>query len=287
MATRSFITSDGADLSYVEEGDGAALVLLHGWSQSAEMFRHQIAEFSRTHRVLALDFRGHGASPDAARGHRIYRFAADLAEFLDHAGVERASVLGSSMGNSVLWAFIDLYGTARLDRLVFVDEPASVMRQVGMSDEDALDAGALFDGETMLAVARQIASAEGHAAREGFLDAMITKGIPHDLRDVLLRINLRADPADIASLFVNHCAIDWRDLFARVDRPTLVIGGRVSHVNPRSQDWIHRQIPGSQLVVFEEAEGGAHFPFLEAPAAFNAVLARFLDAPAPVIEAAP
>ncbi|MFH6783247.1 MULTISPECIES: alpha/beta fold hydrolase [Methylobacterium] len=276
---RSFVASDGAVLNYIDAGGNGSdvLILLHGWSQSAAMFRHQVETFSRTRRVIALDFRGHGASPKAEGGYRIHRFAVDLAELMDHAAVARASVLGSSMGNSVLWAYIDLYGTARLDRLVFVDEPASVMRQPGMTDEEAVEAGALFDAATMTTIAAQIMGPEGAATREAFLDGMITKGIPRALRAFMLAENLRADPHDVASLFVNHCAIDWRDIFHRIDRPTLVIGGRVSHVNPRSQEWIHAQVAGSELVIVEEAEGGAHFPFLEAPEAFNSVLARFLD----------
>jgi pimeloyl-ACP methyl ester carboxylesterase len=274
----TFSTSDGATLSYTDEGKGEVLVLLHGWSQSAAMFRHQIEHFARKRRVIALDFRGHGASPDADRGYRIHRFAADVAELLDHVGVSRTSVLGSSLGCSVVWAFVDLFGTSRLDRLVFVDEPASVMRQPGMSDVEAAEAGALFDAATVAAIAEQILGAEGHAVRGTFLDSMMTKSIPEALKAFILAENLRPDPAAIAALFVNHCTIDWRDVFPRIDRPTLVTGGRVSHVDPRSLAWIHGQIDGSDFVVFEETEGGAHFPFLESPEGFNRVLERFLDA---------
>ena len=80
---KSMLTSDGATIRYVDEGAGEVLILLHGWAQSAAMFRHQIAEFAGTRRVIAPDFRGHGSSPDCAHGHRIYRFAADLAELID------------------------------------------------------------------------------------------------------------------------------------------------------------------------------------------------------------
>jgi pimeloyl-ACP methyl ester carboxylesterase len=128
----------------------------------------------------------------------------------------------------------------------------------------------------MATIAAQIGGADGHAARGAFLDGMITKGIGADLKAFLLAENLRVDPARIAALFVDHCTIDWSEIFARVDRPVLVIGGRVSHVNPRSQEWIHAQLPDSRLVIFEEAEGGAHFPFIESPATFNAVLGDFL-----------
>lgn len=276
MSSKSFVTSDGATINYVDEGTGDVLVLLHGWAQSAVMFRHQVAHLSRNRRVIAPDFRGHGTSPAAAGGYRIARFAADVAGLLAHENISRATILGWSMGASVLWAFIDQYGTARLDGVIFVDEPASVMRQHDMSDEDAVNAGALFDAAALAGLAAQIAGGEGHATRSAFLDSMVTKTIAPDLKAFLLAENLITDGRDAASLIVNHCMIDWRDIFARVDVPALVIGGRVSHVAPRSQEWIHRQIPHSELVIFEADQGGAHFPFIEAPDIFNTVLERFL-----------
>lgn len=230
---KSFTTSDGAVLAYTDVGQGPPLVLLPGWSQSAAMFRHQIEHFSATHRVVAVDFRGHGRSPDATRGFRIFRFAADIMELMKHEKIETSTMLGWSMGASVLWAMIDIFGTSFIDKLILVDEPATVMRQAGMSEEDILNAGALFDAATMIAIAEQIKGAEGAAARGAFLDGMITKGIPEDLKAWLLQENLRVNAVHIADLFVDHCSIDWSDIFARIDRQTLVIGGRVSHVNPR------------------------------------------------------
>ena len=105
---------------------------------------------------------------------------------MQHEQIERADIVGWSMGASVAWAMIDLCGTRQIDRLVFVDEPASVMRQPGMSEEDVVNAGALFDSATMLSIAEQIMGADGHATRSAFLDSMVTKQIPTELKDWLL-----------------------------------------------------------------------------------------------------
>lgn len=274
---KTFTTSDNAVLAYTDDGEGPALVMLPGWSQSTAMFQHQIEHFSATHRVIAVDFRGHGRSPDAARGFRIFRFAADIMELMRHEKIETASLLGWSMGASVIWAMIDLYGTGFIRKLILVDEPASVMRQAGMSDEDAANAGALFDAATMVAIAEQIKGAEGSVARGAFLDSMITKNIPEHLKAWLLQENLRVNAVDVADLFVDHCSINWSDIFSRIDRPTLIIGGRVSHVSVRSQEWIRRQIRGAHLVILEEEDGGAHFAFIEAPDKFNAEVSGFLS----------
>ncbi|MDT9702516.1 alpha/beta hydrolase, partial [Streptomyces sp. P17] len=75
---------------------------------------------------------------------------------------------------------------------------------------------------------------------------------------------------------LSHCTNDWRDILSRIDRPTLVTGGTVSHVSPRSQRFIHGQIAGSIYREFSDEEGGAHFPFLEAPDVFSRVVGDFL-----------
>ena len=58
--------------------------------------------------------------------------------------------------------------------------------------------------------------------------------------------------------------------------PTLVIGGRVSVVSWQSQAWIHEQIAGARLEIFEEHEGGQHFMFIENPAKFNQLVGDFI-----------
>lgn len=274
---KTFETSDGARLSYVVTGDGPPLLLLHGWSQSAAMFRHQIEAFASSYRVIALDFRGHGRSPDASHGYRVSRFARDVAELVDHEAIDTVTVLGWSMGASVLWSYIDLFGTGRLRALVFVDEPAAVMRQPGMDDESMADAGAIFDATTLGDVAAQIVGPDGAAVRTAFLGSMVTPTIDTRLREWIIAENLRVSPQAAASLLIDHASLDWRDVFARVDVPVLVVGGEVSHVSVRSQRWIAGRVAGATLSIAGADQGGAHFMFLEAPEPFNAALRGFLD----------
>ena len=272
-----FRTSDGATLAYSIDGEGLPLLLLPGWSQSAAMFRNQIASFSKSRRVIALDFRGHGKSKDADHGFRVSRFARDVQELLDHEGLDEVSALGWSMGASVLWSFIDLFGTGRLKSLIFVDEPAAVMNQPGMDDGANADAGAIFDAAALGSIAAQIVGPEGASVREAFVGSMITKTIDPALRDWIVAENLRVKPQAAASLLIDHASLDWRDIFRRIDRPVLVFGGMVSHVSVRSQQWIAGQLADAELVVTAAEDGGAHFMFLEKPEPFNVALTRFLD----------
>jgi non-heme chloroperoxidase len=70
---------------------------------------------------------------------------------------------------------------------------------------------------------------------------------------------------------------DWRDVFATIDVPTLLIAGEASFFKVSALRWIHTQIPGSRLEVFGAEEGGSHFMFMENPVKFNAVLRKFLQ----------
>jgi pimeloyl-ACP methyl ester carboxylesterase len=272
-----FVTSDGVQIPYRARGEGAPLVMVHGWSQSGAMFQHQLERLSEQFTVIVPDIRGHGDAARARTGLRMARLAKDLAELMDHLGFGRAHLLGWSMGASVLWAFIDLFGTARVDRFVFVDQPSMLTRLPEMDEEAAADAGALFTPAQIYDLRAALRSTNGEAVRAGFVAGMVTKQIPADLYGWLLAENART-PLDVAAeLLVSHCTHDWRDVLARIDRPSLVIGGAVSHVPPRSQRYLHRRIANSVYHEFGVDEGGAHFPFLEAPDAFNRVVAGFLN----------
>lgn len=79
-----------------------------------------------------------------------------------------------------------------------------------------------------------------------------------------------------AALLLDHATQDWRDLIPRIDVPTLVVGGRASHVDPLSQEWIAGQIRASRLEIIAAEERGSHFPFLENPPLFNRLVGDFL-----------
>src|ERR1700754_90758 len=110
MMQEIFRTSDGVGLHYVERGTGSPLLLVHGWSQTAEQFSHQLNALAPTYRVIAYDHRGHGLSDRPEYGYRVHRLAADLRELLLGRDLQDVTVLGHSMGCAVIWAYLDLFG---------------------------------------------------------------------------------------------------------------------------------------------------------------------------------
>ena len=104
---------------------------------------------------------------------------------------------------------------------------------------------------------------------------MFTAACPAERVDWVLERNLVMPRRHAASLLLNHASQDWRDVIARIALPTLIVGGRASLIDWRSQEWIHGRIAGSRLEIFEEADGGNHFMFMENPERFNRLVDEF------------
>ena len=274
----TFTTSDGCALDYRVDGPDDApdtLVLLHGWSQSRAMFDRALPSLSGRVRVITYDQRGHGQSGKPGHGARIARLATDLNELLDHLGVASAHMGGHSMGASVLWSYIDTYGTSRLRSLIIIDQPSACVILPWMDPEEAGQAGAILDFAGADQFVRAIAT-DNRDVRYSFLVSMLTKDIPTDDLAWMAEENLKLPAPWGARLLLDHIMQDWRDVLPRIDVPTLVLAGEVSHVAPASQAWTAEHIGGAELRTFTKAEGGAHFPFFEESAAFCEVVTEFL-----------
>ena len=102
IAGEQFFDSKGVRIHYIVAGAGEPVVLIHGWSADAEMWRPLIDDLARDHHVIALDCRGHGKSDKphdpAQYGMEMTR---DVVRLLDHLGIKRAHIAGYSMGGSI------------------------------------------------------------------------------------------------------------------------------------------------------------------------------------------
>src|SRR5215211_4729672 len=94
---------DGAKIHYQSYGGNGkdAFVLVHGWSSNLEAWGHQIPDLARRSRVIALDLPGHGKSDKPQLTYTMDHFAAAIDAVMRDAKVERAVLLGHSMGTPV------------------------------------------------------------------------------------------------------------------------------------------------------------------------------------------
>jgi non-heme chloroperoxidase len=273
---RALITSDGVQLSYIRRGSGRPVVLVHGWSQCAEEFKHQIEPLSTRYDVIAFDQRSHGESQKVSYGLKISRFAKDLYELLTELDLNDVALLGHSMGSSVIWCYIDLFGPERLSKIILVDQSPILTSNPHWAQQELEDSGAPFTAQQVYETIAALRSKEAEQVTRKAIDAMMTKHATSEMREWIVQCNLKM-PRDLAgTLMYNHFLTDWRDLIPRINLPTLIISGRTSVIPWKSQEWIHNQIKGSQFEVFEEAEGGRHFMFIENPEKFNRLIMEYL-----------
>jgi pimeloyl-ACP methyl ester carboxylesterase len=93
------ITRDGIRLAYQEQGSGSPpFVFVHGWTCDRSFFAPQAEHFSKTHRVVSVDLRGHGESDKPEGAYSIAGFADDVAHVIDHLKLGRVIAVGHSMG---------------------------------------------------------------------------------------------------------------------------------------------------------------------------------------------
>ncbi len=255
------------------------MLLVPGWSQSAAEFVHQIDEFSKFARVLAIDMRGHGESEKPESGYRIQRLAKDLYDVIGQLGLEQPDVLGHSMGCAIIWSYLSMFGDERpLGRLIMADQAPATVAQPGWDDETKADAGCLFPNFEVLAEFEgSVVVARDAAATKALIRGMFTSSIREDDLDWIASENIKLPRRYAAELHHDHVSLDWRREIRTIRNQTLVVGGDVSIFSARSQRWIAEQIPGARVEIFSKAEKGAHFMFFENAGKFNGIVRDFLS----------
>jgi len=120
---------DGVGIEYTVTGDGAPVVLLHGFPDSGRLWRHQVPVLAQAgFKVIVPDMRGYGRSdkPAEVADYTMDRLVGDVLAVMEAAGAERAHVVGHDWGAGVAWALASV-AAERVDHLVVlsVGHPAT------------------------------------------------------------------------------------------------------------------------------------------------------------------
>ena len=269
-----FATSGGA-VAYREEGEGPPVVLIHGFPQSAHVWRHAVPMLASRFRVLVPELLGTGAS-DRPAGVRLdlVAQAGYLGELLDGLGIERCAVIGHSFGGGIA-------------QLLALDRPGV--------DAMVLLASTAFDAWPT-AVTREIQD----TPPEQEVEELIAAGMRASLRygmvepdrlqpdDVETYVRAWSGPEGVASFFRFARQIDGLGLLertedlGRLEIPVLLFWGEQDPFYPPSvAERLNEAIPSSTLGL---VPGCGHFLLDEAPETlvpmmFEYLRARFLHAP--------
>lgn len=257
-------TLNGVSISYRDRGSGMAVVFVHGHPFDQSMWDSQVEALSWRYRVITLDLRGYGASEVRnVETTTLETMASDIHALLDHLQVERAVVVGLSMGGQVAMAFADLF-PERLAGLVLTatfaegETPDGVTARRAMAERFVQEGSALPGGE-MLPKLLAAASVKRDPQLAVKVYTMIANAPPSGAAAAIRGRALRKD---------------YMQTLRALRVPALIVVGTEDQYSPLTKaQRMHEAIPGARLEIFE---GIGHLPNLEAADRFNAVLHEFL-----------
>jgi pimeloyl-ACP methyl ester carboxylesterase len=255
-------TSDGIRLHYEESGSGRPLVCIHGWGMSGKVWGFS-GEPPLPGRLIMPDLRGHGASSAPETGYSLEDFAADLEELFTSLQLERAVLLGWSLGAQVVLQAVPLL-RKRLDAVILVSGTPRFTTVAdyphGLSSQAVRGLG--------LRLKRDY-----DAALSGFFTGMFVDGETVPDRGTLLPVSPPLNAA-LAALDTLSSA-DLRPLLLAVDLPVLLVHGGVDPVClPSASRYMAERLPDARLEIMA---GVGHAPFISSRAGFMISVARFLE----------
>ncbi|XGV98628.1 MAG: alpha/beta fold hydrolase [Leptolyngbya sp. BL-A-14] len=118
------IHTNGINLHYVAQGEGPLMLMLHGFPEFWYSWRHQIPEFARDHKVVALDLRGYNDSdkPEAQSAYVMAEFIKDVKGVIEGLGYDRCILVGHDWGGMIAWSFAYAY-PEMVERLIVLNLP--------------------------------------------------------------------------------------------------------------------------------------------------------------------
>ena len=260
---------DGIKIVYLDEGKGEAILLIHGFSGNIFNWKDVFEPLSREYRVLVPDLPGYGKSacPPRKQKHLILWYADFLARFLDRLGIEKAVVVGNSMGGAVA-GWLAVRHPEKVEKLVLVDSAGLRMPLL------ELMAGlvALTPPKQMVSLVEMI-SPRSEKALSRLPESEQNRALLAQARyDSELRAcSSRAMRRSILSL--------TKDLLdgnlKQIQAPTLIIWGDNDRtLSVKNAHKFKKKIPKAELKIIPQ---GGHTPMQNTPEQFLKVLKEFIE----------
>jgi pimeloyl-ACP methyl ester carboxylesterase len=267
---------NGHELSYLDSGDGPALLFIHGLTGSHRNWAHLVDALNQDHRVLAPDLFGHGASAKPMGDYSLGAHAATMRDLLDLLGISRVTLVGHSFGGGIAMQFCYLF-PERVERLVLVSS-GGLGRDVSPLLRSATLPGAEFVLPLIASswVRRRVEAVARILARGGWRPGPevteIWRGFTSladaDTRRAFLATTRGViDPGGQTVTAHDHLPM-------AIEIPTLVVWGTRDRMIPAWHATTARQaIADSRVELFV---GAGHFPHLDEPERFAEVLGDFM-----------
>ena len=251
----------GQKIHYKEAGSGPVVVLLHGLGGNSDNWVFNVGALSQKHRVVVPDQVGFGRSDKPLVNYRVATYVDFLDKFLSELKVERATLVGNSMGGWVAAAYA-LRHPAKVERLVLVDAAGfappkefslATLSGLNPSTRDAMKqlAGMVFFNPLL----------RTDAAVDVMLAQRLSAGDGYTIQSLVESIHRGEDMLD--------------GKLAAIKQPVLIVWGREDGLTTlaREGERFKREIPHAQLVVFDQC---GHVPQVEKADEFNAAVLKVL-----------
>ena len=248
---------DSIAVNYIEEGDGDAVLLLHGWGADITMYAGIIKVLAQNHRVIALDMPGFGRTPQPPKPWCVDDYVDFVMKFIHSFGLSRISVVVHSFGGRVFFKM-----NARENRSFTIDKAVLI------------DSAGILPKKSF----RQKVSLRCYKIGRAVMSTKVLHFLYPDAVDNMRRRRGSADynnatPIMRATL-VKVVNEDLEPLMPLVKCPTLLVWGDMDTATPLSDaQRMEELIPDAGLVV---CEGAGHFSFVQqAPKVHGALMAFF------------
>ena len=264
----------GAEVNYVELGEGEPIVFIHGISGSWQNWLETLPHFARTNRVVALDLPGFGRSPKPSWPIDVPSYGRLVHDFCEKLGIGSGSIVGNSLGGFVAAEAVTA-APGRFHHLGLISA-AGIINTWNPKERAIVTAfvwrtfSPHFARRSTTIIGRRTLRREVFRRFVRYPERLSAELLWEQIANGLERCPGFADALHAA---IRH---DIRERLGSIDIPTLILWGFDDRVIPvQAALSYHRRIAGSQLEIFERT---GHVPQLERPRRFNPTLARFLSA---------
>lgn len=263
-----FTTDDGTVLHYLDIGKGKPLLYVHGFGGSSEVLLPLFKELENDFRCICFDQRGYGQTE--AKGEiGLYQSAKDAKALIEHLDLEDVVFLGYSMGAGVLFAYLDLFKTKYLERLIIGDMSPKLVNDEswrlglyqGWYEEKHLEKdltymknayekfGRYFILQTLLKQTPDL-KRSFQVDKEKFESICASNGVDEVMIDALLNISDQQKRSN-RLYWQSMCQNDFRETLSDIDVPTALIYAIPGSIyRPEVAKFMNRQIRQSKLYPF-------------------------------------
>ncbi|MCF8054775.1 MAG: alpha/beta hydrolase [Deltaproteobacteria bacterium] len=254
------LSFDSERIAYDVAGKGeTTLIFIHGWSCDGRYWQKQIPAFAKEYRVITIDLAGHGHSSLDRSEFSMLSFAKDVKAVIDKENIDRAILVGHSMGGGVI---------AEAARLM----PGKVVGIVGV---DTLQNVAERTHQSVINEMLRPFESDFRSAAQNFVSVMFPKGADQQLVN-WVKEDMSSAPKEIA---LNALRNYWGQyvngeatiVFKDITIPVVSINARLWPTAPEEN---RKHIKNYQLFYIE---GTGHFPMLEKSEEFNILLKKAIN----------